>query len=214
MRTNLVAYPISGYNASNLTRTVASATDVSINGGKAWYESTNSKKGWVVDLTCTGCPVAERFVDKATLVGPSTNQIAYFLTVVPSADVCQVGGGGWVTGIDPNTGAYVKAFASITPDSAYVGGVTPRGLFIVTKEGTTSAPGKEYLYITRNYSTGSSNAADSSVSPAFNQVSGGTTNGSDGSGTTSLGTEVPCPTCTTLPNPATGTRRQVWRQIQ
>ena len=214
LRSNLVAYPISGYSASNLTRSVATVDNASINGGKAWYEGATFKAGWVVDLTCTGCPVGERFVDKATLVGPATSQIAYFLTIVPSADVCQVGGGGWVTGIDPNTGAYVKAFASVTPNSAYVGGVTPRGLFIVTKDGTTSAPGKEYLYVTRNYSTGSSNTADAAVSPAFNQVSGGTTNGADGSGTTSLGTEVPCPTCSSLPNPATGTRRQVWRQIQ
>lgn len=208
-RSNLIAYPISGYDASNLTRSVAKKADV--NGGKAWFEAPSTAKGWMIDLTCTGCPVGERFVDKATMTGSSASPIAYFLTIVPGADVCQVGGGGWVTGIDPNTGAYTKAFASITPDSAYVGGVTPRGLFIVEKNATSTSTAADYLYITRNYASGSS-ATDAAVSPAFNQVAGGTQEGLDGSGTASLGTEIPCSTCAT--SSSVGVRRQVWRQIQ
>ena len=209
LRTNLVNYPIGNFDASNKTRSVAKKADV--NSGNAWYEpaATSTKKGWYIDLTCSSTLCSgERFVDKALVVGPATNQIAYFLSYVPGIDVCQVGGGGWVTGINPETGAYTKSFSSIEPDSAYVGGATPRGLFIVNKDATSSSPSTDYLYVTRNISNGGSNA---DYSPAFGDVSGGTTSGSDGSGTTSLGTGIPCSTCTSS---TAGGRRQVWRQIQ
>jgi type IV pilus assembly protein PilY1 len=209
LRTNLVNYPIGNLNTSNKTRSVETLDNV--NGGKPWYDSSSStKKGWFIDLSCGGNTLCsgERYLDKPLVVGTSPNQIAYFLSFVPGADVCQVGGGGWVTGVNPETGAYTKTFSSIDPDSAYVGGATPRGLFIVTKEGTNGSSGSEYLYVTRNATTG---ANDSDYSPAFGEVKGGTTTGSDGSSTSSIGTGIPCTSC--VPSTA-GARRQVWRQIQ
>ena len=143
------------------------------------------------------------------------------MSIVPSTDPCQAGGGGWVTAVNPETGAFTQAFKNSNASGGYVGGVTPRGLFVVSKAATAASsgnpatPGADYLYVTRNFTSGASNSGDSAVSPIFNEKAGGTTEGGDGSGTTSLGTEIPCtgPGCT-APVTSFGTRRQVWRQIQ
>jgi type IV pilus assembly protein PilY1 len=205
-RSNLLAYSFGAKNANN-TRSLANATTV--NGGKAWYEATpagaSTYKGWMVDLSCSGCPAGERFVDKVGLAGASDNPIAYFLSYVPSSDPCKVGGGAWLTGIDPATGAYNKAYKGLEENSLFVSGATPRGLVIVTIPATSTTPASELIGVLTNKDPD----AGSEVNP---DKSGANTPGSDGSGTGIKLYEGEPPTPTT---PATTQlRRQVWRQIQ
>jgi type IV pilus assembly protein PilY1 len=203
-RTDLVNFPI-GTKSSKNTRMTAKAADV--NGGKAWFEASitgapSTKKGWVIDLACVGCPSGERFVDKPVLAGNDTNPAMYFLSYVPSTDPCKVGGGAWITGVNPYTGAYTKAYSTIADNSAFVNGAAPRGLFIVKSDATSTTKSSEYLYVLTN-------EPDNNPDSPFGVVKGGTTKGSDGSGTGGLGAEITPPT-----PPAAAIRRQVWRQIQ
>jgi type IV pilus assembly protein PilY1 len=203
-RADLVNFPI-GAKSNKNTRMTAKAADV--NGGKAWFEASASgtastKKGWVIDLSCSGCPQGERFVDKPILAGNDTSPAMYFLSYVPSTDPCKVGGGGWVTGINPYTGAYTKAYKNIDDNSAFVNGVTPRGLFIVKSDATSTTKSSEYLYVVTN-------DPDNNPDSPFGVRKGAKTTGSDGSGTGGLGAEI-----TPASPPAAAIRRQVWRQIQ
>ena len=208
-RGNLLNYPLSTKNSNN-TRDVASLADV--NGGKAWYEASatgapSTLKGWRIDLSCSGCPAGERFVDKAAIAGSETAPVAYFLSYVPSSDPCKVGGGAWVTGIDPLSGAKTKAYATIDQNSTFVEGATPRGLFIVkTETGSgSSAKTAEYLYVVNN-------DPDAPDAAGFGVKKGGNTAGPDGSGTGSTAIEItPALPPSLTPNLL---RRQVWRQLQ
>ena len=214
---DMLSYPFSTYNATQLTRTVRAKTDAAdTNNNKTWYEA-GSYKGWKIDLSCSGCDVGERFVDKALISGTGDTATAYFLTITPGSDVCQVGGCGWVTGVDATSGTYVKIFSSDDADSAKICGVTPRGLFISTK-----LAGGDILNATYNESVGSSTG----ISSVFSKRGGETTtNGgnSDGSRTGNLGGDLQCrgagcpcvgPTCSPTTPTSTGTHRQVWRQLQ
>lgn len=215
---DMLSYPFLTYNATQLTRTLRAKTDpADANNNKTWFEA-GSYKGWKIDLSCSGCDTGERFVDKALVTGTGADATAYFLTIAPGTDVCQVGGCGWVTGVDATSGTYVKIFSSDNADSAKICGVTPRGLFISSK-----TSGGDILNATYNQSIGSPN----DISSVFAKSGGKTTtNGghSDGSETGNLGSDLKCrgaacpcvgPTCTPTPTPTTtGTHRQVWRQLQ
>lgn len=197
VRANLLAYPIINYTASNLTRSVTAKG--AVNSGKAWFEA-GTYKGWMIDLSCIGCNSGERFVDKPTLTVSGTTTIAYFLTTVPGTDVCKVGGCGWVTGIDPNSGAYTKVYDTVDADSAKICGITPRGLFI-----SSSSTGDEYVSITDNYTQGD----PQEISPVF-VPAGGKTCGDDNSCTDiKQARQYRAPT-----SAPSAVRRQVWRQIQ
>ena len=203
-RTDLLAYSFGAKNANN-TRSLANATTV--NGGKAWYEATpagsSTYKGWMIDLTCSGCPLGERFVDKVAIASATDSPIAYFLSYVPSSDPCKVGGGAWLTGIDPATGAYKKAFEARDEDSIFISGATPRGLFIVTTSATSTTPATELIGVLTN--------KDDDASPGVDpDKTGATTPGPDGSGTGVKLFEGARPPIA----PAATLRRQVWRQIQ
>ena len=198
-RADLLNYPFINFKGSNNTRELTKKT--AVNGGLAWYDSGSTAKGYRFDLTCTGCEDGERVVDKVFLSGTASYPIAYVLSVIPSIDVCQVGGAGWVTGFDPTSGSYLKVFASDDANSAKVSGVTPRGIFT-----TKSNAGKVYVHVLVNGNTGQS--GDSSL---FTD-SGAKTIGDDGSTTGTKFTEE-CTTCGPLPT-LSGTRRQVWRQLQ
>jgi Tfp pilus tip-associated adhesin PilY1 len=205
-RDNLLAYSFGAKNANN-TRSLAAATTV--NGGKAWYEATaagaSTYKGWMVDLTCSGCPAGERFVDKVGLAGESDNPTAYFLSYVPSSDPCKVGGGAWLTGIDPATGAYKKAYKALDQNSLYVSGATPRGLVVVTTPAAGTTPASELIGVLTNKDPDAATEVDP-------DKTGANTTGTDGSGTViKLFEGVPPPTLTPSTTPV---RRQVWRQIQ
>jgi len=198
-RAELLNYPFINFKGSNNTRELTKKT--AVNGGLAWYDSGSTAKGYRFDLTCTGCEDGERVVDKVFLSGTAAYPIAYVLSVIPSIDVCQVGGAGWVTGFDPTSGSYLKVFASDDANSAKVSGVTPRGIFT-----TKSNAGKVYVHVLVNGNTGQS--GDSSL---FTD-SGAKTIGDDGSTTGTKFTEE-CTTCGPSPT-LSGTRRQVWRQLQ
>jgi type IV pilus assembly protein PilY1 len=215
---DMLSYPFLAYNATQLTRTLRAKTDpADTNNNKTWFEA-GSYKGWKIDLTCSGCSDGERFVDKALISGTGANATAYFLTITPGSDVCQVGGCGWVTGVDATSGTYVKIFSSDNADSAKICGVTPRGLFLSTK-----STGGDILNVTYNQSIGS----PTDISSVFAKSGGKTTtngdSGTDGSETGNLGSDLQCrgsgcpcvgPTCTTTPPTTIGTHRQVWRQLQ
>jgi type IV pilus assembly protein PilY1 len=207
LRGDLTAYTFGTYNATSQTRTLQAKADV--NGGNAWYDTTG-KKGWLVDLTCSGCPVGERFLDKPLVAGAATSPIVYFLTYIPGADVCNVGGDGWVTGIDPATGAYAKAYTSIADNSVFAKGAAPRGLFIVTTEKTSTKDAAEYIYVSRNgENTSDDPPAAGTTKPGLNDV-GGEEQCVGADCISAGGKEITPPT---PPSPTLG-RRLVWRQIQ
>jgi type IV pilus assembly protein PilY1 len=205
LRADLVDYPFVNYNATKKLRAASKQSDV--NGGKTWFD-TAGKKGWMIDLSCTGCPAGERFLDKPLIAGSATTPVAYFLSYVPGDDPCKPGGDGWVTGIDPTTGDFENAFAKLNDDnSVFVGGAAPRGLFIATTAASGGKPGAEYIYISVNGDPGTN--ASSGIGSSSSDVSGGkTTAGSDT--ISNIGIEV---TPKVPPSPALG-RRLVWRQIQ
>jgi type IV pilus assembly protein PilY1 len=210
-RADLVDYPFGPYNTAQQTRAMPKLSDVNINNGKPWYD-TADKKGWRIDLTCNGCQAGERFIDKPLVAGSATKPVVYFLSHVPGDDLCRPGGDGWVTGFDPNTGAFAQAFTKL-PDSNSVSveGAAPRGLFIVTKKGADGKSDSEYLYISVNGNPGApkSDSDSPSQSTDFNDVNGGTTCvGIDCIG--EKGKEITPPP---IPTPVLG-RRLVWRQIQ
>jgi type IV pilus assembly protein PilY1 len=208
-RSDLIEYPFGPFDATQQTR--ALAKQATINGGKAWYE-TAGKKGWMIDLKCSGCASGERFVDKPIVAGKASAPIVYFLTHVPGDDLCKVGGDGWVTGFDPNTGAFAKAFTKLTDsDSVSVAGAAPRGLFIVTKAAAGDKPGAEYLYVSVNGDPGAENpdGGKDSAAPGFDDVNGDKTC----VGLTCIGSKGKEITPDPDPVPVLG-KRLVWRQIQ
>lgn len=205
-------------------RTTSTTT---VNG--AWFDPPNTLKGWYLDLTCTDsfspqtCLPGERLVSKPTLLGSGANLRAFFLSMVPGTDPCQVGGGGWVTAIDPYSGGYYRGFETLTQNSTYVAGVTPRGLFLVQRTPTATNTTTDILFVSVTISGGAIPNPRGTVS------SGGMRTSADGSGTGVIGLGVTCtgagcppppacvgPTCPPLTPITTGigTRRQVWRQIQ
>lgn len=128
VRGNLVGHTFGTYNSTTKSR-LSSKT---VPPAKAWFDEPG-KEGWYIDLTCSTCPTGERFIDKPLLPNPAKSNIAFFLSYVPSDDLCEVGGDGWITGIDAITGDYAKAYAGTADNSVLVDGAAPRGLFIVTK---------------------------------------------------------------------------------
>lgn len=206
LRGDLVPYAFGTYDTTSKTRKLAAkaATD------NAWYDQTGNKKGWLVDLTCSGCPAGERFLDKPLIAGAATNPIVYFLTYIPGADVCNVGGDGWVTGLNPATGAYSKAYTSIDDNSVFVKGAAPRGLFIVTTAKTSTKDAAEYIYVSRNgENTSDDPPAAGTNKPGLNDV-GGAEQCVGVDCISAGGKEITPPT---PPTPTLG-RRLVWRQIQ
>ncbi len=202
-RANLVQQTINPTSTLANTRTTSTTAT-----GSAWYDPPSTRKGWYVDLTCTNsaiCPAGERLVSKPALLGSGANQIAYFLSMVPGTDACTVGGGGWLTSLDPTSGSYIKGFGTIDPNSTYISGATPRGLFIVQRAATANNPITDILFISVNIKNGVIPQPPGTVS------SGGVQTGTDGSGTGVVGLGLPP---RTTPPPGFGTRRQVWRQIQ
>jgi Tfp pilus tip-associated adhesin PilY1 len=163
----------------------------------------------MIDLSCSGCPAGERFLDKPLIAGSPTAPVAYFLSYVPGDDACKPGGDGWVTGIDPTTGDFEKAFTKLTDEnSVLVGGAAPRGLFIATTAASGTKPAAEYIYISINGDPGS-DSSSSGAGSSVSDVSGGTTCiGIDCIGSEGIEVTPPVP-----PSPALG-RRLVWRQIQ
>ena len=177
------------------------------NNGAAWFE-TSGKKGWYLDLTCanaTICQPGERTIAKPTLMGSGATQRVFFLSMIPGTDPCEVGGGGWLTSLDPSSGGYVKGFGTIDENSTYISGVTPRGLFIVERTATANNKTTSILYVSVTISGGVVPNPKGSIS------TGGVNIGTDGSGTGVVGLDVSGPN---IPLPGFGTRRQVWRQIQ
>lgn len=174
----------------------------------AWFDTT-TKKGWYLDLTCSDtsiCQPGERTIAKPTLLGSGIQQRVFFLSMVPGTDPCKVGGGGWLTSLDPTSGGYVKGFGSITPNSTYIAGVTPRGLFIVQRTATANNPTTDILFVSVTISGGVVPTPKGTVSTGGLRLPG------DGSGTAVIGLDVSlCPGCAPA---GLGTRRQVWRQIQ
>jgi type IV pilus assembly protein PilY1 len=210
-RSDLIAYPFTGINATQQVRAVPKQAD--INGGKAWYD-TAGKKGWMIDLKCNGCPTGERFVDKPLVAGKASAPVVYFLSHIPSDDACKVGGDGWVTGFDPNTGAFAKAFTKLPEaNSVFVPGAAPRGLFIVTTK-NGDKPDKEYIYVSVNGDPGTSNNDSDSPSKStdFDDKTGGKS-GSCVTGADCIGEKGKEITPDPDPVPVLG-RRLVWRQIQ
>lgn len=205
VRTNLVGYSFGSYVAATNTRASTAQDDLSVNSGKTWIE-TAGKKGWMVDLTCSGCAAGERFLDKPLLNGP----IAYFLSHVPSDDSCQAAGSGWVTALDTNTGVFAKGLKdSDTSNSAFISGAAPRGLFIITTTGSGNSPSQEYLDLSVNETTGN---------PISNPNPGATTStGSDifkdGGGKSCEGPDCIKLSQGNITQPPFKSR-QVWRQIQ
>jgi type IV pilus assembly protein PilY1 len=201
LRSDLLNYPLINFKNSNNTRELTKKADV--NGGKTWFDSGSTAKGYRFDLACTGCDEGERFVDKVLITGTATYPIASVLSVVPGLDICKVGGCGWVTSFDPNSGSYIKTFEDDDANSTQACGVTARGLFT-----TVDANGFELLNIVANV------GAD--AQPSSNSLfkkNGGDVVGPDGA--TIVEAVRLCKTCET-PTPGTGngTRRQVWRQLQ
>lgn len=208
-RSDLIEYPFGSFDTTQQTR--ALAKQATINNGKAWYE-TSGKKGWMIDLKCSGCTSGERFVDKPIVAGKASAPVVYFLTHVPGDDLCRVGGDGWVTGFDPNTGAFAKAFTKLTDsDSVAVAGAAPRGLFIVTKAAAEGKAGAEYLYVSVNGDPGPENpdGGKDSAAPGFDDVNGDKTC----VGLTCIGSKGKEITPDPDPVPVLG-KRLVWRQIQ
>lgn len=179
----------------------------------AWFDPPSTLKGWYLDLTCTDsfagppatCQPGERLVSKPTLLGSGANLRAYFLSMVPGTDPCQVGGGGWITSVDPYSGGYYKGFGTMAQNSTYVAGVTPRGLFLVQRTATASNATTDILFVSVTISGGVIPNPRGGVS-----VGGIGTPNPDGSGTAVVGLDVSTPVSLA----PSGTRRQVWRQIQ
>ena len=203
IKANLNAQTIATPSTLAGTRTTSAVT-----AGSAWFD-TATKKGWYLDLTCsdsTICTPGERTIAKPTLLGNGALQRVFFLSMVPGTDPCKVGGGGWLTSIDPTSGGYVKGFGTITPNSTYIAGVTPRGLFIVKRTQTTNNAVTDILFVSVTISGGVVPNPQGTVS------TGGLVLPGDGSGTAIIGLDVSlCPGCAPA---GLGTRRQVWRQIQ
>lgn len=206
-RANLVNYLLGSYDAAKLTRQTAKQADA--NGGKTWWDTGSTAKGWVIDLTCTGCGSGERMLDKPLVNGTGNDQTVYFLSIAPGVDVCKVGGSGWLTGINATSGAYTQIFNADTANSAQASGVTPRGLFI-----STNASGDDFINLTVNDNSNSSNPDISSV---FTD-GGGQTVGSDYSRTRDISSELykppPCTVNCGGPSGPKPMRRQIWRQLQ
>lgn len=178
--------------------------------GSAWFDS-GGKKGWYLDLKCsdsTICTPGERTIAKPTLLGDGALQRVFFLSLVPGTDPCKVGGGGWLTSIDPTTGGYVKGFGTIEQNSTYITGVTPRGLFIVKRTQTTNNAVTDILFVSVTISGGVVPRAPGTISVGGEVLPG------DGSGTAVIGLDVSISGCLGCTAPGVGTRRQVWRQIQ
>ena len=196
-RNNLLSYTIA--SAIGNARTTEKLEKV--NNGKAWYEA-GSKRGYYLDLPESG----ERSVAKPAILPSATGgDRAFFLSIIPGTDPCVAGGGGWLTSIDPYSGAYIKGFEAIETNSSYIPGVTPRGLFLVERTKTASNNTTNLLFVSVTITGGVPPSPPGMVS------SGGTRIGSDGSGTGLIGFGVSPP----LPaSPILGVRRQVWRQIQ
>ena len=205
VRGDLVAYPFGAYNATQKRR--AGPKQADINSGKTWYE-TAGKKGWMIDLSCSGCPGGERFLDKPLIAGSTTAPVAYFLSYVPGDDPCKPGGDGWVTGIDPATGDFEKAFSKLNDENSVLfGGAAPRGLFIATTAASSTKPAAEYIYISINGDPGTN--ATTGAGSSSSDVSGAKTDvGTDTISAVGIEVTPPIP-----PLPALG-RRLVWRQIQ
>jgi type IV pilus assembly protein PilY1 len=216
-RSNLSAQSIATPSVLAGTRSTSATA-----ANSAWFDTT-TQKGWYLDLTCSDtsiCVPGERTIAKPTLLGTGALQRAFFLTMVPGTDPCQVGGGGWLTSIDPTSGGYVKGFGTIAPNATYITGVTPRGLFIVQRTATANNPTTDILFVSVTISRGTVPEPKGTVSTGGLRLPG------DGSGTGVVGLDVsvggpppPCigTSCTSNPidpRSGTGARRQVWRQIQ
>ena len=203
IKSNLMEQTIATPSTLTGTRTTSPVTT-----GSAWFDS-GSKKGWYLDLTCsdaTICAPGERTIAKPTLLGDGALQRVFFLSMVPGTDPCKIGGGGWLTSIDPTSGGYVKGFGTITPNSTYIAGVTPRGLFIVKRTQTTNNAVTDILFVSVTISGGVVPNPQGTISTGGQVLPG------DGSGTAVIGLDVSmCPGCAPA---GVGTRRQVWRQIQ
>ena len=161
----------------------------------------------MIDLKCVGCATGERFLDKPLINGA----ITYYLSHIPSDDLCQPSGNGWVTALDTNTGLFAKGFKdSSTSNSAFVAGAAPRGLFILTTTGNGTNPSSEYLDLSINNSGNNSNP-----NPGATSSTGGSTGSifGDGGANTCIGSA-----CTKLGQgnitQPPFSSRQVWRQIQ
>lgn len=184
-----------------------SAYDASTN--QYWYDRPGFK-GWYLDLSCSDssiCQSGERVVSQPTIQKSVAGDRVFFLSLVPSSDACQVGGGGWLTALDPVTGMYVKGFETMDPNSTYIAGVTPRGLYLATRTATANNPTTNILFVSVTISGGVLPNPRGTVS------SGGTQIGTDGSGTGSIGLGTSPPNILGSSGNF-GTRRQVWRQIQ
>ena len=192
------------------TTTALTGARITSSPSSPWYNTSTvpALKGWVMDLTCanaTICQPGERTVAKPTLLGTGVDQKVFFLSIVPGVDPCQVGGGGWLTSLDPTSGGYVKGFATIDQNSTYISGVTPRGIFLVQRTATANNPTTDILFISATISGGVIPSPKGTIS------TGGIQLGTDGSGTGVIGLDVSTPVPVV---PGFGTRRQVWRQIQ
>lgn len=205
LRSDLIAYPFGAYNATQKRR--AGPKQADINSGKTWFE-TVGKKGWMIELSCSGCPAGERFLDKPLIAGSATAPVAYFLSYVPGDEACKPGGDGWVTGIDPTTGDFEKAFTKLNDENSVLfGGAAPRGLFIATTPASGAKSAAEYIYISINGDPGTN--ATTGAGSSSSDVSGAkTTAGPDTISAVGIEVTPPVP-----PSPALG-RRLVWRQIQ
>lgn len=192
------------------TTTALTGARITLTPSSPWYNTSTvpALKGWVMDLTCTNaaiCQPGERTVAKPTLLGTGADQKVFFLSIVPGVDPCQVGGGGWLTSLDPTSGGYTKGFATIDQNSTYISGVTPRGIFLVQRTATANNPTTDILFISATISGGVIPSPKGTIS------TGGIQLGTDGSGTGVIGLDVSKPVPVV---PGFGTRRQVWRQIQ
>ena len=201
---DLVKYSFGTYVAATNTRGSTAQGDTSVNSGKTWLETTG-KKGWMIDLSCNGCATGERFLDKPLINGA----ITYYLSHIPSDDLCQPSGNGWVTALDTNTGLFSKGFKdSSTSNSAFVEGAAPRGLFILTTAGNGTTPSNEYLDLSFNNSGNNSNpnpGSNGSSSSIFGAGGGKykPPGSNDETGLTQVNITQP-----------PFSSRQVWRQIQ
>ena len=197
-RAKLVAQSIAPLNPDSTgTRTTSSAIP-----GQDWYQ-LSGKKGWLLDLQCSGCAPGERSIATPALIGQGATLRVYFLTMVPGLDPCQIGGGGWITGLNPLTGTYVKGFAGIPENSTYLAGASPRGMYLAQRTPTADSRTSDLLYVSFNISNNKTPQARGAIGYGAMQAPG------DGSGTGMATFDISQP-----PAAGLGWRRQVWRQIQ
>lgn len=191
-------------NTTSLTGTRITSTT-----STPWFATTTipALSGWVLDLTCSNndlCQPGERSIARPTLFGTTAVPRVYFLTFVPGLDPCQIGGGGWLTSIDPASGSYSQGIDGIVQNSTFIPGAAPRGIYVVERKPTSTNQTTGILLIS------STRRSDETATSVGSLGRTGVITGVDG---TTVGQDKFGRPGEPIP-PGFGTRRQVWRQIQ